>query len=164
MFWFKLQRPKAIFQQSVERRNCRASASFSLWPCKIHSAALTGREKKNISMAAFDVHNGLMSVFDREFGRKKSYSCTLMWPRSFLLSQLMTATFSMQIILVFTDLPWVYIFPPAGIQCLMMRRRWDQIFLTLMLMSPSCRARSDLPTVSVAPLATQCFRLSHPAW
>ena len=30
------------------------------------------------------------------------------------LSQLMTVTFSMQIKLVFTDLPWVYGRPPAG--------------------------------------------------
>ena len=33
-----------------------------------------------------------------------------------LLSMLMTVTFSMQIKLVFTDLPWVYVFTPAGPQ------------------------------------------------
>lgn len=74
-------------------------------------------------MEAFDVHNGLMSAFDRDIGGEKSDSLRVDVTQKLFLSQLMTATFSMQIKLVFTDLPWVYIFPPAEIHWLMMSRR-----------------------------------------
>ncbi len=56
-----------------------------------------------------------MSAFDRDIGGKKSDSLRIGVAQRLLLSQLMTVTFSMQIKLVFTDLPWVYIFPPAGL-------------------------------------------------
>jgi len=72
----------------------------------------------------------------------------------------MTVTFSMQIKLVFTDLPWVYIFPPAGLHWLMMSLRWDQPFSTLMLVLPSHWAGSGLPGIRHYP-ATQCFPLCH---
>lgn len=100
-----------------------------------------------------------MSAFDRDIGGGKSDSLRIGVAQRLLLSQLMTVTFSMQIKLVFTDLPWVYIFPPAGLHWLMMSRRWDQPFSTLMLMPPSHRACS-LPCIRHCT-ATQCFPLCH---
>lgn len=55
-----------------------------------------------------------MSAFDGDIGEKSGSLHTGVAQR-LLLSLLMTVTFSMQIKLVFTDLLWVYIFPPAGL-------------------------------------------------
>lgn len=66
------------------------------------------------------------------------------------LSRLMTVTFSMQIKLVFTDLPWVYSSPPAGLHWLMMSRRCDRPFSALMLTLPS-HTPSDAHTDTHAP-------------
>lgn len=61
---------------------------------------------KPLNGSFLDGHNSLMSGFDSNIGGGVTL-CAAVWPRGFLLSLLMTVTFSMQIKLVFTDLPWV---------------------------------------------------------
>lgn len=51
--------------------------------CGIHSATLTGREKRTSQWQIFDVHNGLMSAFDRDIGGRRVTLCALAWPRGF---------------------------------------------------------------------------------
>jgi len=41
------------------------------------------QREKNFSMAAFDVHNGLMSAFDRDIEERRVTLCALAWPRGF---------------------------------------------------------------------------------
>jgi len=41
------------------------------------------QREKNFSMADSDVHNGLMSAFDRDIGVRRVTLCALAWPRGF---------------------------------------------------------------------------------
>lgn len=44
---------------------------------------MTGREKRTSQWQIFDVHNGLMSAFDRDIEGSRVTLCTLVWPRGF---------------------------------------------------------------------------------
>lgn len=44
---------------------------------------MTGREKRTSQWQIFDVHNGLMSAFDRDIGGRRVTLCALAWPRGF---------------------------------------------------------------------------------
>lgn len=44
---------------------------------------MTGREKRTSQWQIFDVHNGLMSAFDRDIGGSRVTLCALAWPRGF---------------------------------------------------------------------------------